>query len=230
MKIAGLQKLTLLDFPGKTACTVFFAGCNFRCPFCHNASLVTSPAEIGGISEEDFFDFLGKRRGKLDGVCVSGGEPLLGDNCRELIYKIKDRGFSVKLDTNGSFPEKLASLISDGLLDYVAMDIKNSPGKYAVTAGLSSDDIARVEKSIELLKSGVVPYEFRTTLVRGFHTDNDIREMGEWIKGTDKWFLQAFVDSGDVIADGLSGFSIEEYNSFLDVARQFVPNAQLRGV
>jgi len=231
MNISGLQKLTLLDFPGKTACTVFFAGCNFRCPFCHNASLVVSPDGSGGnMSFENFLSFLASRKGKLDGVCVSGGEPLLGTQAVELIRKIKSLGFLVKLDTNGSFPNKLKSLAEEGLLDYVAMDIKNSPEKYPLVAGVPSLDISPIKESASFLMKGSVPYEFRTTLVRGFHDESDIQKIGTWISGAENWYLQAFVDSGDLIEKGLTGFSPNEYNRFLDIARQFVPNAQLRGI
>lgn len=230
MNISGLAKLTLLDFPGKTACTVFFYGCNFRCPFCHNASLVTSASAPEYMGEDEFFEFLGKRRGKLDGVCISGGEPLLRQDIGGFIRRIKDMGFAVKLDTNGSFPDRLISLVRENLLDYVAMDIKNSPAKYMLTTGLDSGDISEINKSVEFLKTNAVPYEFRTTLVKNFHTADDIALMGEWIRGADRWFLQAFVDSGDIISANLTGFSIDEYSAFLDIARRFMPNAQLRGV
>ena len=230
MIISGLQKLTLLDFPGRTACTVFFYGCNFRCPFCHNAFLVTEMDDGQGIEEDDFFDFLESRRGRLDGVAITGGEPMLQSGLRDFIYNIKKRGFGVKLDTNGTFPDKLGSLINEGLLDYVAVDIKNSKEKYHLITGVPSPDVPTIERTVELLKKDRVDYEFRTTLVRGYHTEEDIANIGEWISGAKRWFLQAFKDSGNVIEKGLDGFSYEEYQRLLDIARRFVTNAQLRGV
>ena len=230
MMISGLQKLTLLDFPGKTACTVFFYGCNFRCPFCHNASLVTEKDDGAGISDEEFFRFLDTRRGLLDGVAVTGGEPTLQPELYDFIYKIKEKDFSVKLDTNGTKPDVLKKLCGGGLVDYVAMDIKNSAEKYAETTGISLPDMQAVRESADFLMRGTVDYEFRTTLVKGFHTVQDIEEIGKWISGAEKWFLQAFKDSGNLIREGLSGFSPDEYRAFLDTARLFVTNAQLRGI
>lgn len=230
MKISGLQKLTLLDFPGKTACTVFLGGCNFRCPFCHNASIVLGTDGGGNISEEEFLAFLESRVGRLDGVAVTGGEPLISDDAEALIKKIKALGFAVKLDTNGAFPERLSRLTENGLVDYVAMDIKNSPHKYAKTVGLPSAPLGKIQESIHLLMHGNIGYEFRTTLVKGFHTLSDIETTGKWITGAERWYLQAFKDSGELIGEGLEGFQREEYLRFLDAARRFVPNAQLRGL
>lgn len=230
MRISGLQKLTLLDFPGKTACTVFFYGCNFRCPFCHNAFLVTEKDDGNGIDEEDFFEFLESRRGRLDGVAITGGEPMLQKDLHDFIYNIKKRGFAVKLDTNGTFPEKLAALIDEGLLDYVAVDIKNSKEKYPLITGVPAPDVEAICRTVELLKTDRVDYEFRTTLVREYHTEEDIENIGRWITGSKRWFLQAFKDSGNVISAGLGGFSYDEYQHFIDIARRFVTNAQLRGV
>ncbi len=230
MKISGLQKLTLLDFPGKTACTVFLGGCNFRCPFCHNASIVLGADGGENISEEEFLAFLESRVGRLDGVAVTGGEPLISDDAEALIKKIKALGFAVKLDTNGAFPERLSRLMENGLVDYVAMDIKNSPHKYAKTVGLPSAPLGKIQESIHLLMHGNIGYEFRTTLVKGFHTLSDIETTGKWITGAERWYLQAFKDSGELIGEGLEGFQREEYLRFLDAARRFVPNAQLRGL
>ena len=230
MRISGLQKLTLLDFPGKTACTVFFYGCNFRCPFCHNAFLVTEKDDGNGIDEEDFFEFLESRRGRLDGVAITGGEPMMQKGLHDFIYNIKKRGFAVKLDTNGTFPKKLAALIDEGLLDYVAVDIKNSKEKYPLITGVPAPDVEAICRTVELLKTDRVDYEFRTTLVREYHTEEDIENIGRWITGSKRWFLQAFKDSGNVISAGLGGFSYDEYQHFIDIARRFVTNAQLRGV
>ena len=230
MKISGLQKLTLLDFPDRTACTVFLGGCNFRCLFCHNSSLVLGAGEGENIPEEEFFAFLKSRKSRLDGVAITGGEPLISDETEIFIEKIKSMGYAVKLDTNGAFPERLRRLIGKGLVDYVAMDIKNSPHKYAKTIGLPSAPLGKIEESIRILMSGKVGFEFRTTLVKGFHTEDDIETIGKWISGAERWYLQAFKDSGDLISGGLCGFERDEYLRFLDIARRFVPNAQLRGV
>ena len=177
MKIQGLQKLTLLDYPGQVACTIFTAGCNFRCPFCHNAPLVTHIDDSCDITTEEIFAFLKKRQGILDGVCVSGGEPLVQPDIAEFIREIKALGYHVKLDTNGSFPEKLKELVDEGLLDYVAMDIKNSARKYGETIGIDGYDPARILESVDYLMTNVVPFEFRTTVVREFHKKTDFEDI-----------------------------------------------------
>ena len=232
MLIAGLQKLTLLDYPGQVACTVFTGGCNFRCPYCHNASLVLPERvaeEPGGA--EGVLRFLEKRRGVLDGVAVSGGEPLLQPGLADFLRAIRAMGYRIKLDTNGSFPERLRALVEEGLVDYVAMDVKNAPALYAETAGLKLLDMAAVERSREYLMSGVVPYEFRTTLVRGLHTPESVRAAAEWIAGARAYYLQQFRDSGDVIAAaGLSVFTDDEMRAMVDIVRPFVPSVRLRGV
>lgn len=230
MRIQGLQRLTLLDFPEHTACTVFTAGCNFRCPFCHNASLVVNIPKEAEISEDEFFTFLQKRKGILDGVCVSGGEPLLQPDIEGFIKKIKEMGFAVKLDTNGSFPDKLIHLVESGLIDYVAMDIKNSPETYAFTAGTEILDIVSVQKSVSYLKKGHVPYEFRTTVVKHYHSKESFEEIGKWLAGTEKYFLQNFVDSGDLIGKNTRGCSEEEMKEFLVTVKKYIPSAKLRGM
>ena len=230
MRIQGLQKLTLLDYPEHTACTVFTSGCNFRCPFCHNASLVVDIPKESEISEEEFFAFLQKRIGILDGVCVSGGEPLLQPDIERFIKKIKDMGFAVKLDTNGSFPDKLIQLVEEGLVDYVAMDIKNSPETYAFTAGTETLDIVSVKKSVSYLKEGHVPFEFRTTVVKHYHSKESFEEIGKWLEGTEKYFLQNFVDSGDLIGKNTRGCSVEEMKEFLMTVKKYIPSAKLRGM
>lgn len=229
MIIKGLQKTTLLDFPGKVACTVFTAGCNFRCPFCHNASLVISPDTSDVISEDELFAFLKKRRGILDGVCITGGEPLLQRDIEAFIAKIRELGLAVKLDTNGAYPERLKSIIDAGLLDYVAMDIKNSKKKYALTAG-ADVDIDKISESVRILMSSDVQYEFRTTVVRELHSPEDIKSIGEWIAGADKYFLQSFTDSGEIIGDGYSAHTPQDMGVLLDIAKQYIPTAALRGI
>ena len=227
MKLGGLMKMTLLDFPGHIACTVFTAGCNFRCPFCHNASLVTHLDEE--IGEDDFFSFLKKRQGMLDGVCISGGEPLMQPGMADFLRKIRVLGYATKIDTNGAYPDKLRALIDEGLVDYVAMDIKNSPHKYAQTIGLSTVP-AGVEESVSLLLSGIVPYEFRTTVVDELHEPGDFAAIGKWIAGAPRYFLQKFTDSGDLIGEGLSAPSNEKLRACLAAVAPYVPSASLRGV
>ena len=230
MRIQGLQKLTLLDFPEKMACTVFTAGCNFRCPFCHNASLVTHIPEKADVDEERFFSFLKKRRGILDGVCVTGGEPLLQADIEGFIRKIKELGYLVKLDTNGSFPEKLKDLVNKGLVDYVAMDIKNSIEAYGLTIGMDTRYSAAIQESVEFLKEGHVDYEFRTTVTKNFHTEAEFEAIGKWIQGAKRYYLQAFVDSGDLIESNIEGVSKEEMEKFLKKVKEYIPCAELRGV
>ena len=198
MLIAGLNKTTLLDYPGHVAATIFTGACNFRCPFCHNAGLVLTPSSAEMYSEEDVFSFLKKRRNVLQGVCITGGEPTLQVDLPDFILKVKELGYSVKLDTNGYKPEVLEDLLQAGLLDYVAMDIKNSPSKYELTAGVGLE-FQKIQKSVELLKSSKINYEFRTTVIKEFHTLEDLCEIGKWIKGCPKYYLQQFVESDNLI-------------------------------
>lgn len=225
MRIGGLQKLTLLDFPGKTACTVFLQGCNFRCPFCHNPSLIfgTEP-----IEEAELFRFLATRQGLLDGVAVSGGEPLLSNDLAPLLERIKSMGFAVKLDTNGSFPARLRSLLDAGLVDYVAMDVKNAPARYAATCG-ADGMLPAVEESAALLMGRRVPYEFRTTVVAELHDAADFHAIGAWLRGAEQYFLQPFVDSGDILSGGLHAPSDALLQTALDIARTYIPNTKIRG-
>lgn len=229
MLIKGFQKLTLLDFPEHTACTVFTSGCNMRCPFCHNALLVTEP---GGdlFDEDEIFDHLKKRRGILEGVAVTGGEPLLQRDIERFLYDIKDLGYKVKLDTNGSFPERLKDILSLGLADYVAVDIKNSKEKYAETIGAKGFDITPIEKTVELLLKGNTDYEFRTTVVSGFHTKESITELCQWIKGAKRYFLQGFVNSGELIDGSCEGLGKAQMNELLVCAKKIIPSAALRGI
>lgn len=227
MNIQGYQKLTLLDFPGKMACTVFTGGCNFRCPFCHNASLVNNPNEYT-TSCDEVLEYLEKRKGILQGVCITGGEPLLQPDLEEYIGKIKALGYSVKLDTNGYLPDRLENLLKTGLVDYVAMDIKASKDNYSKAAGIPID-IEKIEKSVELLKNSNVPFEFRTTVVKGIHSVNEFKLIAEWIKGTKKYFLQKYKDSGDILGDGCDGFSDGEMNEILNTVKVIIPEAQIRG-
>ncbi len=228
MKIAGLMKLTLLDYPGKVACTVFLAGCNFRCPFCHNASLVRGGEQE--ISREELFAFLKKRSGVLDGVCITGGEPLMSDGAVELAREIKALGFLVKIDTNGSYPDRLAELLSAGLADYVAMDIKSSGEGYPLACG-ANVDIEKIKRSVEIIKSSRVPHEFRTTVVKGIHTADRIAEAAAWVGEGEPYFLQCYKESDDIIApDGLSAFTVDELGEILSEAKRFNSKTELRGI
>ncbi len=228
MKIGGLMKMTLLDFPGRIACTVFLEGCNFRCPFCHNSPLVDR-CSSDEMSEEEFFTFLTKRKGLLDGVCVSGGEPLLDEKVFDFMKKIKDMGYRLKLDTNGSFPERLGRAVGEGLCDYVAMDIKNSPGKYKVTAGCEKIGFDSVRESIEFLKNAGIPHEFRTTVVKDFHSVEDMKEIARIIGADEKYFIQPFRDGETVIERGLREFENQELKAMLEAVREIVPGAEIRG-
>ena len=229
MRIGGLQKVTLLDYPGKVACTVFLPGCNLRCPFCHNPALVLPDRATGGLSTEELLAFLETRRGKLDGVCVTGGEPTLYEDLPALLRQIRALGFAVKLDTNGTNPDMLEALAQEGLLDYAAMDIKNSPDRYAETCG-GVDLLGPVKRSAALLMAGAVDYEFRTTVVRQFHDSASFRAIGPWISGARRYFLQAFIDRDTVLRPGLSAWSREEMEGFAALVRPWVPAVELRGI
>ena len=230
IKLFGIQKLTLLDYPQKMASTIFTGGCNFRCPFCQNSDLVFLPENMPELQEDDILRFLEKRKGILDGVCISGGEPLLNPELEVFLRKIKAMGYDVKLDTNGSSPTKLKHLVEEGLIDYVAMDIKNTPVKYAETAGICNLDLSGIEDSIAYLKEEHVPYEFRTTVVREYHTAQDIQDMAEWLKGASAWYLQNFEDSDHVIQEGLHAWDRETLQAFQNIARTKIPNTELRGI
>lgn len=233
MHITGIQKLTLLDYPGATACTLFTGGCNFRCPFCHNALLV-DPKRVqdeGELPVTEVMAFLKKRAGVLDGVAITGGEPLLHADMPELLRQIKALGYKIKLDTNGSNPVLLKQILDEGLVDRVAMDIKNSPRLYAETTGRDDIDIAAIEKSKNMLLSGDIEYEFRTTVVKGLHTKESLLEAAEWIKGAKEYYLQQFKDSGDLInGEGLGAFDENEMHELCEEIKKIIPAAKVRGV
>lgn len=229
MRIDGLQTLTLLDYPGKVACTVFTSGCNMRCPFCHNASLVCG--EVPPFMEkEEFFAFLKKRAGVMDGVCVTGGEPLLQEGLIPFLLEVKEKGFTTKLDTNGLLHDRLRAVVEAGAVDYVAMDIKNSKTHYAETAGVPGLDLAPIEKSVQFLMEGKVDYEFRTTVVKELHNKADFVEIGQWLKGAKRYFLQSFKDSGDILSPGLSAMEKADLLEIRDRLRADIPVVELRGV
>ena len=227
MRISGLQKTTLLDFPGRVACTIFLNGCNFRCPFCQNSEILDGR---GGedIAEEELFAFLRKRKGILDGVCVSGGEPLVHAETLELLGKIKALGYGVKLDTNGAFPERLKEAARAGLVDFVAMDIKNSPKNYAKTAGVAVD-MAKIEESAKFLMESGIEYEFRTTVVKELHAAEDFVRIGQWLRGAKRYFLQAFRDGETVLQSGLTPCTDAEMQTFKQLLKPYIPNVLIRG-
>ena len=229
MKIHGLQKMTLLDFPGRVACTVFLGGCDLRCPYCHNYELATGKVPPI-MEEEELFAFLKKRQGLLDGVAITGGEPCLQPGLPAFMAKIRELGFAVKLDTNGTHPDMLETVLRRGLADYVAMDVKNSPSKYALTAGVRTLDLAPISESIELLKSSGIDYEFRTTVVDELHEAEDFEAIGKWIEGAGKYFLQCFTDRDTVPYGGLSAPSKEKLEACAAAAARYVGDVQIRGV
>ena len=229
MLINGFQKMTLLDFPGKVACTVFLGGCNFRCPFCHNAGLVLG-SNPESYTEEEILSYLEKRKGLLDGVCITGGEPTLRPDLLPFIEKVKALGFAVKLDTNGTNPALLKELLDNALVDYVAMDIKNSFEKYPETCGLDVMELDSIKESIALLIGGKVDFEFRTTVVSPLHTAEDIEALAKEISGAEKYFIQNFVDSGELLGGGMTALPRETLDQMLTTARKYIPETQLRGV
>ncbi|MBQ1347325.1 MAG: anaerobic ribonucleoside-triphosphate reductase activating protein [Erysipelotrichaceae bacterium] len=230
IRFYGLQKLTLLDYPGNMAATVFTGGCNFRCPFCHNRSLVFLNENDSEIANEDIFDFLKSRNKILDGICITGGEPLLHKGITAFIKRVRDLGLKVKLDTNGSNFEALRRLIDEKLVDYVAMDIKNSPEKYAMTIGLENYDLSEIEKSKNYLLENHVDYEFRTTIVKEFHEPEDLRKIGEWIRGAKHYYLQNFEDHGTCIQAGLGEVDLHTLETMKRIAGEYVEHIEIRGI
>lgn len=228
MRIAGMQKLTLLDYPGKVACTVFLSGCNLRCPYCHNPDLVL-PERAGraGLSAEDVRKFLKTRVGKLDAVCVSGGEPTCQPELTDFLAALRGLPFLIKLDTNGTNPGMLRDILRRGLVDYVAMDIKNSRTRYRETCGADVAD--QVAESAALLMAGQVEYEFRTTVCSPFHTPQDMEEIGRWLQGARQYYLQGFVDSGDLVRGGVQALSAEEMTALREAVLPWIPNTRIRG-
>ena len=229
MKIHGLQKMTLLDYPGKVACTVFLGGCEYRCPYCHNTELLDMNApEL--MNDIELLEFLKTRQRLLDGVAVTGGEPLLRNDIASLLERIKNLGFLVKLDTNGNHPDRLQEVVEAGLVDYVAMDVKNSRERYGETIGLPGFNISRVERSVEYLLSDKVEYEFRTTVVKQFHDEKSFEDMAGWIDGAQNYYIQSFVDRDTVPFGGLEACSVEELEKFREIVRPHVKNIEIRGV
>ena len=230
MVFGGIQKLTLLDYPDKAACTLFAVGCNFNCTFCHNSSHIELTEGMQTISTDEVFEFLRSRQGLLDAVCISGGEPLMQNELGDFVHEVKSMGYLVKIDTNGSYPHRLKELVKSGAVDFIAMDIKNSPEKYAQTVCVSNYDISQVEKSKNFLLSGAIPYEFRTTIVRELHSVFDLLSIAKWIAGADRYYLQRFQASGDVRQSGLSGYNDLEMRQLMQEIEVVLPTVELRGV
>ena len=229
MQIHGFNKTTLLDYPGLVAATIFTGACNFRCPYCHNAELVLNPSSQPVIPEEEIFAHLKKRHGITQGVCITGGEPTLQKDLKDFIKKLKELDLKVKLDSNGYKPEVLKDLVQEGLLDYIAMDVKAPLDEYDIIAGVKLDS-SKLKESIDFLIEGHVPYEFRTTVVKDFHTKESFEKMAELIRGAERYFLQGYVDSDKVIAPGLSAYTYEEMQEFLPIFEGKVKQVEIRGV
>lgn len=229
MTVEGLQKLTLLDFPGHTACTVFLGGCNFRCPFCHNFELAAGPA-APLMDEEELLAFLQKRKGLLDGVAITGGEPLMRRELPELLRKIKALGYLVKLDTNGSFPKRLKEVVDEGLVDYVAMDVKNAPECYGKTVGFEKLSLEPIRESIAFLMTGAVEYEFRTTVIQQLHGPAEMETLATWLAGAKRYYLQQFKQSEQVPNQELTAPSLQTMREYLRIVQEKIPAAELRGI
>lgn len=231
MGIHGFLKTTLLDYPGKVACTIFFGGCNFRCPYCHNGDLVLSPGDLPIIPKEEVLSHLKKRQGILDGVCITGGEPTLQPELSSFLTEIKNLGYEIKLDTNGSNPQVLRSLCEDGLIDYVAMDIKHTPSQYAKICNSPGFSMEAIQESVSYLLSDQIPYEFRTTVVRELHSIDDFREIGAWITGAAAYYLQPYRESEQVIHPVFSSYTLEELNEIRSILlKNHLSHVEIRGI
>lgn len=230
MNIYGFQKTTLLDYPGHVASTLFTGGCNYRCPYCHNSDLVLSPHKMTPIPLDDIFAHLKKRQGVLDGVCITGGEPTLSSDLENFIARIKEMGYKIKLDTNGTNPDMLVRLHEKKLLDYVAMDIKHSHDQYNMVCNMKNFDIAPIDASVSFLMQGELPYEFRTTVVRELHTINDFESIGKWIAGANAYYLQPYRKSEQVIRPIFTSYSAEELNDICSLLRKYITNTNVRGI
>ena len=229
MQIHGFNKTTLLDYPGLVAATIFTGACNFRCPYCHNAELVLNPASQPIIPEEEILAHLKKRQGITQGVCITGGEPTLQKDLKDFIKKLKELDLKVKLDSNGYKPEVLKDLVHDNLLDYIAMDVKAPLDEYEIIAGVKLDT-SKLKESIDFLIEGDLPFEFRTTVIKDFHTRESFEKISELIKGADRYYLQGYVDSDKVIAPGLTAYTYEEMQEFLPIFDGKVGHVEIRGV
>lgn len=229
MDIKGITNTTLNDYPGHVAATIFTGGCDFCCPFCYNRSLVVKPEKLPSVEEDAIFDFLEQRKAALEGICISGGEPLAQRDLMDFMYKVKNLGYKIKLDTNGYDPTHLMHIFEAGLVDYVAMDIKNSQLNYARTAGCYNMDINRIRLSVDLIRDSGIPYEFRTTVVRELHTPQDLEDIGRWLAGVEAYYLQPYVDGEDVVMPVFSSYTYEEMKQFQKMLKYYIPKVELRG-
>lgn len=230
MNICGYQKTTLLDYPGHVAATIFTGGCNFRCPFCHNSDLVVNPTMSPCISQEEIFAFLKKRKNVLSGICITGGEPTLQTNLSEFIKKVRSLGYKIKLDTNGYRPDVISSLLEDNLLDYIAMDIKAGLSNYAKVSGVPNLDTSKIKESISIIENSGIDYEFRTTVVKELHSQEDFLEISEMLSSSSPYFIQSFKDSGNILTPGLSSCDTETLNQYLAIVKNKLPFSSLRGI
>lgn len=230
MKIYGLNKTTLLDYPGQVAATIFLGGCNFRCPFCQNSSLILNPGSQPEIPEEEVLSFLKKRKGILEGVCVTGGEPTLSPELPAFLKKIRTLGYPIKLDTNGTRPKLLKSLAEQELIQMTAVDIKACPDNYPSSCGMLHPDLNAVKETVEFLKNGTLDYEFRTTVVRELHSEKDFIEIGQWLAGAKAYYLQAYRDSEEVLQPGFSSYTQKELEHFRKILKRTIPLVELRGI
>lgn len=228
MNICGYQKTTLLDYPGHVAATIFTGGCNFRCPFCHNSDLLSK--SVATISEEEIFSFLQKRKNILSGICITGGEPTLQLDLAEFIKKVRSLGYKIKLDTNGYHPEIISNLLDNNLINYIAMDIKAGFSNYSNVCGISNLNIESIKESISIIENSGIDYEFRTTVVKELHTEQDFFEIAEMISSKSLYFIQSFKDSGNILTSGLSSCDLETLNHYLSIIQKKVPNSSLRGI
>lgn len=230
MKIYGLNKTTLLDYPGKVAATIFLGGCNFRCPFCQNSSLVLNPSAQPEIPVKEVLSFLKKRKGILDGVCITGGEPTLSPDLPELLQEIRTLGYPIKLDTNGTHPALLKTLTEQNLIQMTAVDIKACPDNYPALCGLVHPELDAVKETVEFLKNGTLDYEFRTTVIRELHSEKDFIEIGQWLTGAKSYYLQAYRDSEEVLQPGFSSYTRKELEHFREILKRTIPLVELRGI
>lgn len=230
MKIYGLNKTTLLDYPGKVAATIFLGGCNFRCPFCQNSSLVLNPSAQPEIPVKEVLSFLKKRKGILDGVCITGGEPTLSPDLPELLQEIRTLGYPIKLDTNGTHPDLLKTLTEQNLIQMTAVDIKACPDNYPALCGLVHPELDAVKETVEFLKNGTLDYEFRTTVIRELHSEKDFIEIGQWLTGAKAYYLQAYRDSEEVLQPGFSSYTRKELEHFREILKRTIPLVELRGI
>lgn len=229
MILCGYEKFSMVDFDGAIACTVFTGGCNFRCPFCHNAALVVGNVKAQQIDESEVFDYLSKRKGLVDAVCVTGGEPTLQPDLCDFLAKVRDMGYATKLDTNGLRPDSLKEVLDKKLVDYVAMDVKNSPEKYAHTVGVYNVDMGKILQSMQMLKDSGIDFEFRTTVIKEFHTADDMQKIAYLVSGAPRYFIQKYNDNDGCIAHGYTPVDKADAEKYIEYFKGKVGKVELRG-